>query len=287
MKHTRVCDLFGIQYPIIQGGMGGISSPELVAAVSNAGGLGLLSGLVQGEGLREQIRRTRQLTSYPFGVNVPLFLSKVGDVDGLLSIIAQEGVPVIATAAGNPMPLVPRLKEMGFKVMHVVASARGAQRAEQAGADAVVAEGFEAGGLLGRDQVTTMALVPSVVDSVKVPVVAAGGIADARGVAAALALGAEGVQIGTRFIATTECSARQGHKEAVLAAQDADTEVVDIPFGQARLLKAEPQGEQGPTDLYSRYPAGQIAGVVREIKSVGEVIRELVQGYDRIVDSLR
>lgn len=287
MKRTRVCDLFGIQYPIIQGGMGGISSPELVAGVSNAGGLGMLSGLVQSEGLREQIKRTRELTSCPFGVNIPLFLSRVGDLDGLLSVISQEGVPVVATAAGNPMPLVPRLKEMGFKVMHVVASARAARRAEEVGADAVVAEGFEAGGLLGRDQVTTMALVPLVVDSVKVPVIAAGGIADARGLAAALALGAEGVQIGTRFIATIECSARQGHKDAILAAQDTDTEVVDIPFGQARLLKAEPQDEQGPTDLYSRYPAGQIAGVVREIKTVGEVIKELVQGYDRIVESLR
>ena len=270
-KRTRVCDIFGHDYPIIQGGMLGISSPELVAAVSNAGGLGLLSG--EAKALRQQIRRTRELTPRPFGVNIPLTIAKTGGLEPVINLVVEEGVEVIATAAGNPVPWVQRLKDAGLKVMHVVPTARLAQRAEDAGADAVVASGFEAGGFLGHDQVTTMALVPLVVDSVSIPVIAAGGIADARGMVAAFALGAEGVQLGTRFVATRECSAPK-------------RQVAAGALGQARLLKMDILGGEASPGARMRYSAGQIAGVVREIKSAREVVEEMVRDYDRIISSL-
>jgi len=196
MLKTDICDLFGIEYPIIQGGMAHLATVELAAAVSNAGGLGVVGGgAPEPEWVREQIRLTKQKTDKPFGANIVLVAPKVEE---LIAVILEEKVAVVTIGAGNPGPYISRFKEAGIMVMPVVASVALARRLQRAGADAFVAEGMESGGEVG--QITTIALVPQVVDAVKVPVVAAGGFADGRGLAAALALGAQGIQMGTRFI---------------------------------------------------------------------------------------
>ncbi|TET40182.1 MAG: enoyl-[acyl-carrier-protein] reductase FabK, partial [Dehalococcoidia bacterium] len=243
MKRTRICDLLGIQYPIIQGGMTWIANAELAAAVSNAGALGLVSpnaGMkLEGnvvEHLKGQIRKAKSLTDKPFGVNLAV---RIPEMKELIDVIIEEGIKVVTTSAGDPALYTPFLKERGGKVLHVVSSVSHAKGAERSGVDAVIAEGYEAGGHNGFDELPTMVLVPQVVDAVDIPVVAAGGIADARGFAAALALGAEGVQMGTRFVATHECVAHPNFKEGIVKATDTGTVITGRKLGPARVLKGE------------------------------------------------
>ena len=318
MRKTRICELLGIEYPIIQGAMSWIANGELAAAVSEAGGLGIIGRNAGWDGrgewidnLRRQIRIARERTRKPFGVNIVVLDPQVQDVADL---VAEEGVPVVTTSAGNPAVLTSFLKEKGIKVLHVVASCRHAAGAEKAGVDAVIAEGYEAGGHDGMDELPTFVLVPQVVDAVKVPVVAAGGIADARGFVAALALGAEGVQIGTRFIATTECCAHPAFKQAVIEALDTSTTVTGRKIGPTRGIKNGFTAKLTEMELsgasaeqleeyigLGRSPAGQlrgdlregelycgaIAGLVTEIVSAGEVVRSIVEGAERVLASLR
>jgi len=319
MKHTRLCDLLGIDYPIIQGGMVWIASAELAAAVSNAGGLGLISpnaGMSrngdQVENLKKQIEIAKGLTSKPFGVNLPILNNH--QIEALVDAVIKAGVKVVVTAAGNPALYTSRFKEAGIKVLHLVAAVRHAQSAEKRGVDAVIAEGYEAGGHNGLDELTTLTLVPQVVDAVAIPVVAAGGIADARGVVAALALGAEGVQMGTRFVATRECGAHQNFKDAIVKASDTDTAITGRKLGPTRILKNEIaaklldmeatgasaeellafigssrsrtgqfEGDLANGEAY----CGSIAGMIKEIKSVAEIIRNIVDDYDAVLARLR
>lgn len=309
---SRVPGILGIEYPILQGGMIWVSDARLAAAVSEAGGLGVIgAGGMPPETVEEEIRKTRELTSKPFGVNIPI-LSPFGE--GVFETAARLGVPVLTTSAGNPMAFTARAKEAGMKVVHVVSNVRMARKAQEAGVDVIVAEGYEAGGHNGFDELTTMALVPQVVDAVEVPVVAAGGIADARGMVAAFALGAEGVQLGTRFLASTESPAHPRYKELILSAGDCSTVITGRAFGPVRVLRnklaemilqAEREGMppekmqemigsgrsvkaclEGDLDEGS-FMSGQVAGMIRELKSVREIIAELVEGYVRIVEGLR
>lgn len=319
MKHTRLCELLGIDYPIIQGGMVWIASAELAAAVSNAGGLGLISpnaGMSrngdQVENLKKQIEIAKGLTSKPFGVNLPILNNP--QIEALVDAVIKAKVKVVVTAAGNPALYTSRFKEAGTKVLHLVAAVRHAQSAEKRGVDAVIAEGYEAGGHNGLDELTTLTLVPQVVDAVAIPVVAAGGIADARGVVAALALGAEGVQMGTRFVATRECGAHQNFKDAIVKASDTDTAITGRKLGPTRILKNEIaaklldmeatgasaeellafigssrsrtgqfEGDLANGEAY----CGSIAGMIKEIKSVAEIIRNIVDDYDAVLARLR
>ncbi len=319
MKKTRLCDLLGIDYPIIQGGMVWIANAELAAAVSNAGGLGLISpnaGMSrngdQVENLKKQIEIAKGLTSKPFGVNLPILNNP--QIEALVDAVIKAKVKVVVTAAGNPALYTSRFKEAGIKVLHLVAAVRHAQSAEKRGVDAVIAEGYEAGGHNGLDELTTLTLVPQVVDAVTIPVVAAGGIADARGVVAALALGADGVQMGTRFVATRECAAHQNFKDAIVKASDTDTAITGRKLGPTRILKNEIaaklldmeaagasaeellafigssrsrtgqfEGDLANGEAY----CGSIAGMIKEIKSVAEIIRNIVDDYDAVLARLR
>ncbi|MFW6125818.1 MAG: NAD(P)H-dependent flavin oxidoreductase [Chloroflexota bacterium] len=317
MKKTRLCELLGIDHPIIQGGMNWIANAELAAAVSNAGGLGIISPTAGmrleddvEQNLRREIRKTKGLTDRPFGVNLPL---QAPDVDKLVAAVVEEGVLVVTTSAGNPALYTAHFKEAGVKVLHVVASVRHAQSAEKRGVDAVIAEGYEAGGHNGFDELTTFVLVPQVVDALSIPVVAAGGIADARGVVAALVLGADGVQIGTRFIATHECVAHESFKKAVVEAVDTGTVITGRKLGPTRGLKNEytdalsameaggatPEemlvfsglgrshsGELGGDVTEGELYCGAIAGMIKDIVGAGDLVRSIVEGYDRVVGTL-
>jgi enoyl-[acyl-carrier protein] reductase II len=296
-----------------------IASAELAAAVSNAGGLGLISpnaGMSrngdQVENLKKQIEIAKGLTSKPFGVNLPILNNP--QIEALVDAVIKARVEVVVTAAGNPALYTSRFKEAGIKVLHLVAAVRHAQSAEKRGVDAVIAEGYEAGGHNGLDELTTLTLVPQVVDAVAIPVVAAGGIADARGVVAALALGAEGVQMGTRFVATRECGAHQNFKDAIVKAGDTDTAITGRKLGPTRILKNEIaaklldmeatgasaeellafigssrsrtgqfEGDLANGEAY----CGSIAGMIKEIKSVAEIIRNIVDDYDAVLARLR
>lgn len=317
MKRTRICDLLGIEYPIIQGGMTWIANAELAAAVSNAGALGIVSpnaGMkLEGnvvEHLRSQIRKAQSLTDRPFGVNLPL---QIPEVKELIDVLMAEGVKVVTTSAGSPALYTGVLKESGVKVLQVVASVRHALSAERHGVDAVVAEGYEAGGHNGFDELPTMVLIPQVVDAVSIPVVAAGGIADARGFVAALALGAEGVQMGTCFVATKECVAHQNFKDAIVKASDTGTVITGRKLGPARILKNEfaskilemeskgatPEelmvfigiarsrtGELDGDMIDGEAYCGAIAGMIKEIVGAGDVVRGIVEGYSKVVAGL-
>jgi enoyl-[acyl-carrier protein] reductase II len=310
MIKTALNELLGIEHPIIQGGMAWVSTAELVAAVSEAGGLGILAGgNAPPDYVRDQVRQTRAMTSKPFGVNIPLFTPYLDEV---LNVCIEERVPVVATGAGSPGTFIPQLKEAGLKVMPVVSSVALAKRLERMGADALVAEGMESGGHIG--DVSTLPLVPQVIDAVKVPVIAAGGIADGRGLAAALALGADGVQMGTRFIATTECIVHQNYKEKIVKARDRATmtsghslghpirairnpmarkfdemertncsEEEIIEFGTGRLRLAVEEGDMVNGSLM----AGQSSGLVRDIVSVKEVIERMVAEAEQIITGLQ
>ncbi len=232
---NRLNDLFGIRYPLVQAGMIWCSGWRLAAAVSNAGGLGLIgSGSMYPDVLRAHIRKCKAATDKPFGVNVPMLYP---DIDRHMAIIAEEGVRVVFTSAGNPATWTARLKDQGITVVHVVSSVKFARKAEAAGADAVVAEGFEAGGHNGREETTTLVLVPMVADAVGVPVIAAGGIADGRSMLAAMALGADGVQVGSRFVCAEESSAHPAFKQRVAEAGEGETLLTLKEITPVRLLR--------------------------------------------------
>lgn len=302
--NTRVTELFGIRYPIIQAGMVWCSGAKLAAAAANAGALGLIgAGSMKPELLIEHIRQCRQVTAAPFGVNIPLIR---GDVAKLIEATLSEGVNIVFTSAGNPALHIDRFKTAGVTVVHVVASVKHALKAQSVGVDAVVAEGFEAGGHNGIDEITTFCLIPQVADAVTIPVIAAGGIADGRGMAAALALGADGVQVGTRFAATIESSAHPDYKQTITQAGDTGTMLTLKSLTPVRLIKndfalraaaAERAGatpEQMQELLGTKrerrgifegdlaegeLEAGQSAGLVREILPAGEVVRRMIQEY--------
>lgn len=279
-----VCELLGIRWPILLGGMLHWGRARLVAAVSEAGGLGILgAGRMRPEALVREIEQVRSLTGRPFGINIPL---RAGKVDSLIDAALQAGGRVFATSGGSPALYAGYLKQRGAIVIHVTASVKQAVKAWQAGVDAIVAEGWESGGMLGADRVTTLALVPQVVDAVDVPVIAAGGIADGRGMAAAFALGAAGIQMGTRFLAAAECEIPADYKTAILLAGDTDTAAVENASGVAlrtlkkalleKALAASPDaGGDGETIPHGR-SAGQGAGLIHEILPAGEILRRIV-----------
>jgi enoyl-[acyl-carrier protein] reductase II len=310
MFKTELCRLLDIDYPIIQGGMAWVSDAHLAAAVSNAGGLGIIAAghIMDPQILREEIRRVKEATSRPFGVNLMLMNPVVPQQ---VEVILEEGVDVVTTGAGNPGKYIALLKEEGIKVIPVVASVALAKRVEREGAHAVIVEGTEAGGHIG--ELTTMVLVPQVVDAVSIPVVAAGGIADGRGFLAALALGAQGVQMGTRFAASVECRVHENWKKAYLRAKDRDTVVTGRPTGHpVRVIKnklarefLKLEQERAPLEEYDRLGsgalrraalegdvtggsvmAGQIVGLIKEIKPVKEIIQDILaqarEGLERL-----
>jgi enoyl-[acyl-carrier protein] reductase II len=232
----KLTEILGIQYPIIQGGMIWCSGWELASAVSNAGGLGTIgAGSMYPEVLRDQIRKCKAATDRPFAVNLPLIYPQVAEH---IQIILEEKVPVVITSAGNPKLYAPIFKEAGRVLMHVVSSAKFARKAEEAGCDVVIAEGFEAGGHNGREETTTLCLIPQVVDAVNIPVVAAGGVADGRSMLAVMVLGAAGVQMGSRFVLTHESSAHMNFKQAVMHAQEGDTQLTLKELTPVRLLNS-------------------------------------------------
>ncbi len=310
MLKTAICALFGIKHPIIQGGMAHLSTAELVSAVSNAGGLGIIgSGYYEPDWVRQQIHLTRQQTSQPFGVNIQLTSAFTKQI---IEVVLEEKISVVATGAGNPERYIPAFKQAGIKVMPVVASVALAKRLERAGADAIVAEGTESGGHVG--ETTTMALVPQVVDSIQIPVVAAGGIGDGRGLAAALALGAQGIQMGTRFVCSAECVAHPKYKQKILKAHDRSTvvtrQILGLPQRSLQnkltdqfqaLEKAGVSKEE--LELFDRgrmylgliegnieegsLLAGQIAGLIKEIKPVKVIMEEIMAEAETIITSLK
>lgn len=295
----RVTELLGIKYPIIQGGMAWVAEYHLAAAVSNAGGLGLLGAAsAPAEIVREQIRETKKLTDKPFGVNIMLMNP---NADEVAKIVVEEGVPVVTTGAGNPAKYMEMWKKAGIKVIPVVASVAMAKLMERAGADAVVAEGMESGGHIGA--ATTMTLVPQVADAVQIPVIAAGGIADGRTMAAAFMLGAEGVQMGTRFCVAEEAITHPNYKERIIKAKDIDSEVTGLSHGHPvrqlrnnmtkEYLRLEKEGVSLEELEYltlgslrkavidgdvtnGTVMAGQIAGMVKKIQPCEEIISEIV-----------
>lgn len=311
---NALCQLLGIKYPIILGGLAYIGHGELAAAVSAAGGLGLVgAGGLEPEVFRQQIQKARSLTDKPIGANLPI--GTHGDPRRHVEVVMEERLSAVTISAGNPVPYVEYLKkETDMRVLAVVSTVRHAVKSAEAGADAVVAEGFEAGGHNGPRELTTLALVPQVARAVDVPVVAAGGIADGAGLVAALALGAQGVQLGTRFVATQECIAHPAYKEALLQAGDQDTIIIERKFGRVtrvldrpgsrKILAAESQaqtfeellplvrGEQnrlaeveGRLDEGYAY-ASQAVGLIDSLPTVAEVVAEMIQQAERVLAGL-
>lgn len=307
--NTRLCKLLNIEYPIIQGGMAWVATAELAAAVSNGGGLGIIAaGGAPAEAVREQIRKCKSLTDKPFGVNVMLMSPFADEV---MQVVLEERPDVVATGAGNPGKYIEPLKEKGIKILPVVASVAMAKRLEKAGVDGIVAEGTESGGHIG--ELTTMVLVPQIADAVSIPVVAAGGIADKRGAAAAFALGADGIQVGTRFICSTECIAHDNYKQAVIKAKDRDAVVTgrsagapvralknkltkeyerlekeNAPFekieklGVGGLRRAFQDGDVETGSLM----AGQSAAMVHEIEPCADIIRSYFDGIEDLLETI-
>jgi len=301
MAQNRITALLGIQYPIIQGGMVWNSGYKLASAVSNAGGLGLLgAGSMYPDVLRTHIQKCKQATDKPFGVNVSLLYP---DLQEVMDIIVEEGVKIVFTSAGNPKIWTPFLKANGITVVHVISSSKFALKAQEAGVDAVVAEGFEAGGHNGREETTTLTLIPMVTAKVQIPVIAAGGIATGRGMLAAMILGAEGVQMGTRFIASAESSAHETFKNRVIQVEEGDTIVTLKELAPVRMIKNE--FYQGIENLYKKgadveelraylskgrskkgmfegdlvegeLEAGQVAGLIRSIEPVEKIISTIM-----------
>lgn len=307
---TRVTRLLGIKYPIIQGAMLNISDARLTAAVSNAGGLGqLATGHLDGkEAIRREIRQTKELTDKPFGVNLPIGRRPQHET---VEVLIEEGVDIVSMSGGNPEPYMARLKEARVKTLCVIGGAKYAENAERVGADAVIAMGTEAGGHIGREYVGTFVMVPCIVDVVKIPVIAAGGIGDARGLVAALALGAEAALLGTRFIATKESPAHPDYKAALIKYTEAETLVVQRKVGRtARVLRTPTtermveleekgatledllplmRGEQSRNaaldgNVENGFPsAGQVVGLIHEVVSVEELIQSMVQGAEAMI----
>ena len=304
---NKITQLFNIQYPIIQGGMIWVSGWKLASAVSNAGGLGLIgAGSMYPEVLRTHIQKCKNATDKPFGVNVPMLYP---DIEIVMAIIIEEGVKIVFTSAGNPKKWTSFLKEKGITVVHVVSSVKFALKAEDAGVDAVVCEGFEAGGHNGREETTTFTLIPMVMQEVKIPIIAAGGIASGRGMLAAMVLGADAVQLGSRFAATKESSAHQNFKTTIVNAKDGDTHLTLKELAPVRLLKNKfyrelqelylknPSKEQLKQLLgrarakkgmfegdleYGELEIGQISGLIDEIKPVKEVLDEIINEFNLV-----
>ena len=309
MLKTKLCDILGIEYPIIQGGMAWVATAELVAAVSEAGGLGVIgSGTAPPEWLEEQIGKIKKCTDKPFGVNVMLMSPFA---DQIMEIIVREKVPVVTTGAGNPGKYIPKLKEIGTKVIPVIPSVALAQRMERAGVDAVIAEGGESGGHVG--ELTTLPLVPQVVDAVNIPVIAAGGVFDGRGLVAALALGAVGVQMGTRFMSAAECVIHDNVKQTLIKAKDRDTVVTGRSTGHpVRVIKnklakkfieleslgteADQLEKLGVGKLraamvegdveYGSVMAGQVSGMIKKIEPAREIIKDIIDGAEQVLKNL-
>lgn len=302
---NRITQLFRIRYPLIQAGMVWTSGWRLASAVSNAGGLGIIgSGSMYPDVFREHLQKCKAATDKPFGVNIPLLYA---DLEKQVDILIEEGVKIVFTSAGNPAVLTPKLKEHGITVVHVVSSTRFALKAEQAGCDAVVAEGFEAGGHNGREETTTLVLVPAVVNSVKIPVIAAGGIATGRQMLAAMVLGAEGVQVGSRFVASEEASAHIHFKNKVIQSQEGDTQLMMKKLTPVRLLRnnffdkvlaAEQRGatHEELKNILGRARAkqgmfegdmdegeleiGQVSALIREILPAETIVKNMVKEFE-------
>lgn len=301
---NKITTLFKIKYPIIQGGMIWNSGYKLASAVSNSGGLGLIgAGSMYPEVLREHIQKCKKATSKPFGVNVPMLYPNIEEI---IKIIVDEGVKIVFTSAGNPKTWTSYLKEKGITVVHVVSSSTFALKAQEAGVDAVVAEGFEAGGHNGREETTTLTLIPMVKEKIKIPLIAAGGIATGRAMLATMILGADGVQVGSRFAASVESSAHDDFKNAILNVKEGDTQVTLKELAPVRLIKNK--FYQDVQHLYEKCPTkeelsqllgrarakrgmfegdlvegeleiGQIAGVIHEIKPVNAIIEEMIADF--------
>lgn len=308
---NSICNLFGIRYPLIQAGMIWCSGWELASAVSNAGALGLIgAGSMYPEILREQIRKCRVATDKPFGVNVPLLYP---DIEKHMQIIVEEGVKIVFTSAGNPATWTTWLKERGIIVVHVIANTKFALKAQAAGVDAIVAEGFEAGGHNGREETTTMVLTPLIRNTVNIPLIAAGGIATGRQMAACLILGADGVQIGSRFVATPESSAHQAFKERLIKSAEGDTRLSLKQLTPVRLLqnafatKVQEAEERGAdklelAELLGRGRAklgmfegnmeegeleiGQVSCMLKEIKPAGQIVGEIIAECNELLDNV-
>ncbi len=301
---NSITKLFGIKYPIIQAGMVWVSGYKLAAAVSNAGGLGLIgAGSMYPDVLREHIQKCKRATNKPFGVNLPLFYP---DLEQVFNIIVEEGVKIVFTSAGNPKLLTKRFQDAGIKVAHVVSSVKFALKSQDAGVDAVVAEGFEAGGHNGREETTTFTLIPMVKEQLKVPLIAAGGIATGRGMLAAMVLGADGVQIGSRFVTSEESSAHQNFKDTVVNTPDGGTELTLKELMPVRLIKNDFYNQvqelykkkasiEELQDLLGRARAkrgmfegdliegeleiGQVAGLIHKIMPAGKIVEEIMAEF--------
>ena len=309
---NRICQLFGIQYPVIQGGMVWCSGWRLASAVSNGGGLGLIgAGSMHPEVLREHIRKCQSTTDKPFGVNVPLMYP---EIDALMNILVEEGVKIVFTSAGNPKTWTGFLKGHGIKVAHVVSSSKFAVKCEQAGVDAIVAEGFEAGGHNGREETTTLCLIPAVRRATTLPLIAAGGIGTGNAMLATFALGAEGVQIGTRFALTEESSAHENFKQLCLNLNEGDTKLLLKKLSPTRLVKgefttaveeAEARGASAEEmkELLGKgrskkgifegnlqegeLEIGQVASLFREMQTVSEVMKEIMEDFRKGMEKIQ
>ncbi|NDI99083.1 nitronate monooxygenase [Flavobacterium sp. LaA7.5] len=302
---NRIIQLFNIEYPIIQAGMIWASGYKLASAVSNAGGLGLIgAGSMYPDVLREHIQKCKKATDKPFGVNVPMLYPNIEEI---MDIIVEEGVKIVFTSAGNPKTWTPFLKEHGITVVHVVSSVKFALKSQEAGVDAVVAEGFEAGGHNGREETTTFTLIPMVKEQLQIPLIAAGGIATGRGMLAAMVLGADGVQIGSRFAASVESSSHDNFKKAIVEAKEGDTQLTLKELAPVRLIKNK--FFHDVMDLYAKSPTvddlkallgrarakkgmfegdldegeleiGQIAGLIHDIKPAAEILKEIITDFE-------
>jgi len=303
---NRITQLFNIQYPIIQGGMIWNSGYKLASAVSNAGGLGLIgAGSMYPDVLREHIQKCKKTTDKPFGVNVPMLYPNIEEI---IQIIIEEGVKIVFTSAGNPKTWTSHLKANGITVVHVVSSSKFALKAQEAGVDAVVAEGFEAGGHNGREETTTLTLIPMVKENISIPLIAAGGIATGRGMLAAMVLGADGVQMGSRFVASTESSAHDNFKKTVIETGEGETQLTLKELAPVRLIKNKFYNDV--QELYAKCPTkedletllgkrrakrgmfegdliegeleiGQIAGLIHDIKPVETIINDIVEEFEK------
>lgn len=308
---NRITELFKIKYPIIQAGMIWCSGWELAAAVSNAGGLGLIgSGSMTPEILREHIKKCKAATAKPFGVNIPLLFPSA---DEFIKILIEEKVPIVFTSAGNPGKWTAHLKQHGIKVVHVIANVKFAKKCEETGVDAIVAEGFEAGGHNGREETTTLVLIPMIREAVKIPLIAAGGIATGRGMLAAMALGAEGIQVGSRFAASVESSAHENFKKKIVETKDGDTQLTLKRIVPVRMIKnkfyqeVEKQETEGASieelsqllghgrarkgmfegDLdEGELEIGQVSGLINEIKPAGKIVEEIVEEFQKAKEEL-
>lgn len=308
---SRITKLFNIQYPVIQAGMIWASGYKLASAVSNAGGLGLIgAGSMYPDVLREHIQKCKKATNKPFGVNVPMLYPNIEEI---MNIIVEEGVKIVFTSAGNPKTWTSFLKEKDIIVVHVVSSVKFALKAEEAGVDAVVAEGFEAGGHNGREETTTFTLIPMVKEKLQIPLIAAGGIATGQGMLAAMVLGADGVQIGSRFAASVESSSHENFKKKIIETNDGDTHVTLKELAPVRLIKNKFYNDV--VELYSKSPTiedlksllgrarakrgmfegdldegeleiGQVAGLINEIKPAADILKEIISDFDKAKQKL-